>query len=143
MMLPIKIKKHIDELSFNSYRNEIEIKNALKQLSVMRINPKSEFGIFYTKVCAIDLVSNNKGRSSLVDICFPENVILMATKFAKEVCHLPEGYYCITSGEGGGFYIYRVSDEAVFNLNNSEIEKISEIAPNWKTFNIFMEWFLL
>ena len=56
-----------------------------------------------------------------MDPCSPTPQLRSATEFAREVYEVPEGFICLTSCEGEGFYLYECGTEAVFDLGVEEL----------------------
>lgn len=80
----------------------------------------------------------------LLDLCSPTPQIKEATSFGVDIYGVPEGYVCLTSGEGEGFVLYSTKDRAVYDVSVDQFDKLEQgkIKPTWSSFFELIEWYL-
>lgn len=73
-----------------------------------------------------------------------ETPVGMATNFIREVWGLPDNLICLTTCEGEGGYLYDSVSEAIYDFGLDERDDFiaGKLAPLWKSFYEFLDWYL-
>ena len=68
----------------------------------------------------------------------------MATYFIRDCWELPGTLICLTTCEGEGGYLYDTVSEAIydFGLDQRDDFLAGKLAPRWKSFYEFLDWYL-
>ena len=79
-----------------------------------------------------------------MDPCVPSEQIAAATEFAKETFELEGGFLALTSGEGGGFFLYEIGTGEVYDLGVEEFDALKSggAEARWSSFFEFIRWYL-
>lgn len=95
---------------------------------------------------AYDFAAVRSDRNvELLDVCFPdEDEILSATRFGRETFGVPEGYLCLTSGEGEGFLLYEIETGRIFDLDVDQMDVLTQPdrQARWDDFYQLVAWYL-
>lgn len=85
-----------------------------------------------------------KRPEELLDLCSPTPQIKEATSFGVDVYGVPDGFLCLTSGEGEGFVLYSTKDRAVYEVAIDQLDQLEqgEIKPTYSSFFELIEWYL-
>ena len=108
----------------------------LKRLSIAESTQFAWF--YYNFVPTAMLIGADYIPAEIGDIISPPE-IFDRTRYAK-TWGLPEGYVALSSGEGEGFVLYKISTEEVFDVGVEEFPKLEacEVKPIFNTFLDFM-----
>ncbi|WP_317055807.1 hypothetical protein [Roseovarius rhodophyticola] len=86
----------------------------------------------------------SKQLTELMDLCSPTRQIFRTTEFARDIYELPDGYICLTSGEGEGFILYSLLDRKVYDLSVTQFKDLADgkCEATWNSFFELIEWYL-
>lgn len=142
-MIPETIKAKIEKQPGEVHRDALSKARAQHALSKLGVDQESAFAKIYLEYDISAIHSNQ--TTELLDICFPdEDEILSATRFGREIYDVPEGYLCLTSGEGEGFFLYEIETGRIFDLDVDDMDVLSkdDRQARWNDFYELFEWYL-
>jgi hypothetical protein len=113
------------------------------ELARLGIDKRNQFGEFFREY-RVSTVASSASTEELMDLLSPSEQVRDATQFARDAYDLVEGYVALTSGEGEGFFLYRVKGGEVFDLAVDDFDALEagQVQPRWSTFYDFLRWFL-
>lgn len=113
------------------------------ELARIGVDEQSELGEFF-RAYRVSTIASSASTEELMDLLLPSHQVRDATEFARDTYDLAEGYVALTSGEGEGFYLYRVKSGEVFDLGVDEFDALEagQLQPRWSNFYDFLRWFL-
>lgn len=140
-MIPSDVRQLMSQQQGDTSRSDVGLaQSALAQLGVKR---DSEFWEFYSEYC-VSAVMSSVSTEELMDPSDPGPQLADVTEFARETYELEEGFVCITSGEGEGFYLYSLAEASVYDVGVDELDDLEagRIKPRWASFYDFMRWYV-
>jgi hypothetical protein len=142
-LIPENIKAKIAKQPDEVQRDTLSKARAQKAFCKLCIEHDSAFAKIYLQY-DISAIRSDK-TTELLDICFPdEDEILSATRFGHDIYDVPEGYLCLTTGEGEGFFLHEIKTGRIFDLNVDEMGVLSKAdrQARWSDFYELFEWYL-
>tara|TARA_R110000851_G_scaffold232573_1_gene385173 strand:+ start:30 stop:581 length:552 start_codon:yes stop_codon:yes gene_type:complete len=141
-MIPDKIiqgmYKHGPKAKRPSEQSEV-VRESLAELDLLQHDQVREIFEVYNFAA---ILSRQLGE--LLDVCSPTRQIFEATEFGRDIYNLPDGYICLSSGEGEGFILYSKINQKVYDLEVAEFDDLEQgkAEPTWESFFELIEWYV-
>lgn len=141
-MIPLVITDLMAQQKGSVRRPAEQRAKVLNDLEQLGIGADTEFGEFFKEYRLSGVLSRRS--IELQDLSSPTSQILSTTEFARDIYGLPEGFICLSSGEGDGFIAYSRCDGRVYDVRAADIDALGrgELAPKWDSIFRLMEWYL-
>lgn len=127
-------------------RPKKEIESVNTALKLLGLTGREQLAEFH-RVYYAGSVFGHEGTDEMLTLYAPDyTAILEATNWARgEGNDLPDQYICLSSHEGGGFYVYSNRDSKVYDVDFGEPwQKLNagELEARWESFYEFLEWYV-
>lgn len=141
-MIPRSIIELLVNIDAEVDRDKSESKDVERNIALLGLNGEEEMSHFFKRYDLGGIISNK--NFELLDLCGSNDEIYETTDWAKDVYELPDGFVCLTSGEGEGFVLFSKIDGKVYDVSVSQFDDLSQgkVESRWNSYFDLIRWYL-